>query len=217
MKNRRLLFLASFLGFIVLILLRLTVRIRRIGEETLFDFYRNKRHFILAFWHGRQLMMPYSYRGKQIHILISQHGDGEIVARAMSYFGFHSVRGSTTRGGFRAFRELIRISGSSDLAITPDGPKGPPRRVQMGIIELARLTALPIIPVTFGSSSARRLNSWDCFEIPFPFSRGIFIWGKPVRVEKNAGEGDLILKQRELEDEMNRITDLADGYYSNQA
>src|ERR1700693_4161044 len=149
--------LFSLIGFLVLAAIRLTTRIKVVRKEVAGGFFKNNRRFILAFWHGRQLMMPYCYHGKSIHILISQHGDGEIVSRAMRFFGFKSIRGSTTRGGSQAFREMIRTSRVSDIAITPDGPRGPARNVQMGIIELARLTGLPILPILDREST--RLNS----------------------------------------------------------
>ena len=213
MIKKLLLTVLPFLGFITIVLIRLTMKIKRIGEEKIEEFYNNDRRFILAFWHGRQLFMPYSYRGKQIHILISQHGDGEIVSRAMRYFGFNSVRGSTTRGGFKAFRELIKLARFSDIAITPDGPKGPAQIVQSGIIELARLTGLPIIPVTFNASSKKLLRSWDQFLIPRLFSKGIFIWGDPIFVEKESGKDTLELKRKDLENSLNTITQRADIHF----
>jgi lysophospholipid acyltransferase (LPLAT)-like uncharacterized protein len=214
MRNKFFFSILPFLGFLFLLLIRMTMRIKRVREEVLEEFYKNNRRFILAFWHGRQLFMPYSYHGEKIHILISQHGDGEIVSRAMGYFGFNSVRGSSTRGGFKAFRELIKLSRNSDIAITPDGPKGPLYRVQMGIIELARLTSLPIIPVTFSASSRKTLKSWDQFLIPHLFSKGVFIWGDPIFVEKDLAGERVELKRRDLEDSLNRITKEADGFFS---
>jgi lysophospholipid acyltransferase (LPLAT)-like uncharacterized protein len=214
MKRRILLIILPFLGYLLVLLIRATVRISRVGEESVAEFYRKDRHFILAFWHGRQLFMPFSYRGKNIHILISQHGDGEIVSRAMRYYGFRSVRGSTTRGGFRAAREIIRISRISDIAITPDGPRGPNWKVQMGIIELARMTSLPIIPVTFSASSRKEIKAWDRFLIPHLFSRGVIIWGKPISVDRESTGASLELKRIELEDSLNKITADADQYFN---
>ncbi|MBI1820799.1 MAG: lysophospholipid acyltransferase family protein [Nitrospirae bacterium] len=171
MKNKLLLKILPFFGFLILVLLRLTMKIKTVGKEVVEDYFKNDKRFILAFWHGRQLFMPYSYHGKKIHILISQHGDGEIVSRAMRYYGFGSIRGSSTRGGFKAFREMIKISRESDLAITPDGPKGPPCKAQAGVVELARLTGLPIIPVTFGASKKKPLNHGINLSSPVFFQR----------------------------------------------
>ena len=155
MKNKVEIKILAFIGFLVLVLLRLTMKVKTVGQEIVNDYFKTDRRFILAFWHGRQLFMPYCYHGRKIHILISRHGDGELVSRAMRYFGFGSIRGSSTRGGFKAFREMIRMSRDSDLAITPDGPKGPPGKAQMGVIELARMTGLPVFPVSFGASKKK--------------------------------------------------------------
>lgn len=134
-------------------LLGRTLRIRKIGEEPVRELYGQGQSIIFTFWHGRQLMMPLVYRGKRAYILISQHRDGELIHRIVSRFGFRSVRGSTTRGGSLALRRLIRLGrGGADLVVTPDGPKGPRWKVQEGVIQLAKLTGLPIVPVTFACS-----------------------------------------------------------------
>ncbi len=111
---------------------------------------------IIAFWHGQQLMMPLAYRGRNAHVLISQHRDGELVYRILKRFGFHAVRGSTTRGGAIAFRQLLRLGRSgADLVVTPDGPQGPRHVVQSGIVRLARATSLPIVPLVFSCSKKK--------------------------------------------------------------
>jgi Uncharacterized protein conserved in bacteria len=113
-------------GASIIRLLGKTMRVTVRGEETVENLYREGKHIILAFWHGRQLMIPLAYHGREVHILISQHRDGELISRIMSRFGYHSVRGSSTRGGTAALRQLIKVGRSGvDLAITPDGPKGP--------------------------------------------------------------------------------------------
>jgi len=100
--------------------------------------------------------MPLAYRGRNAHILISQHRDGELVYRILKRFGFHAVRGSTTRGGTIAFRQLLRLGRSgADLVVTPDGPQGPRHVVQPGIVRLARATSLPIVPLVFSCSKKK--------------------------------------------------------------
>jgi lysophospholipid acyltransferase (LPLAT)-like uncharacterized protein len=123
------------------------------GQQHVDGLYRTGQRVIIAFWHARQLMMPLTYRGTLAHILISQHQDGEIIARIVERFGFKAVRGSSTRGGVQALRELIRLGRSGvDLVVTPDGPKGPAQIVKMGVIQLARASRLPIIPLAFACS-----------------------------------------------------------------
>jgi hypothetical protein len=147
-------------------LLGRTLRIKTEGTEQVDELYRKGRHLIIAFWHGRQLMMPLAYRGTGAHVLISQHRDGELIHRIVSRFGFRSVRGSTTRGGAAALRDLIRLGQSGvDLVITPDGPKGPSRVAQIGAVQLARATGLPIVPLAFScskkNSSRAGIGSWS--------------------------------------------------------
>ncbi len=126
------------------------LRVRTKGADLVDELYGQGRRVIIAFWHGRQLMMPLAYRGSRAHVLISRHRDGELIHRIVRRFGLHSVRGSTTRGGAAALRQLIRLGRSGvDLAVTPDGPRGPRQVAQIGVIQLAKATGLPIVPLTF--------------------------------------------------------------------
>jgi lysophospholipid acyltransferase (LPLAT)-like uncharacterized protein len=160
-------------GASIIRLLGKTTRITVRGDGAVENFYREDKHFILAFWHGRQLMIPLAYRGRGIHILISRHRDGELISQVMSRFGYHSVRGSSTRGGTSALRQLIKLGRSGvDIAITPDGPKGPRYVVQPGAIQIAKATGLPILPLTFScskkNSSKAGIGSWS----PIPLDVG---------------------------------------------
>jgi lysophospholipid acyltransferase (LPLAT)-like uncharacterized protein len=129
------------------------MRIETRGQEHVEALYKAGQRVIIAFWHARQLMMPLTYRGTLAHILISQHQDGEIIARIVERFGFKAVRGSSTRGGTEALRGLIRLGRAGvDLVVTPDGPKGPAQIAKMGVIQLARASELPIIPLAFACS-----------------------------------------------------------------
>jgi lysophospholipid acyltransferase (LPLAT)-like uncharacterized protein len=136
-----------------------TMQLETRGHEHVDRLYQQGKRVIIAFWHSRQLMMPLTYRGSAAHILISQHRDGEIIARVVERFGFRAVRGSSTRGGVEALRELIRLGRSGvDLVVTPDGPKGPAQIVKMGVIQLARASKLPIVPLAFGCSKKNSLQ-----------------------------------------------------------
>ena len=137
-------------------LLGKTMDLTTVGGETVDTLVREGKPIIIAFWHGRQLMMPLAYRGQAASILISQHRDGEIIARIMKYFGFGSIRGSSTRGGMQALHKLVAAGHEGqDLVITPDGPRGPVCRVQTGVMYLAMLTGFPIVPLTFASSKKK--------------------------------------------------------------
>ena len=136
------------------------------GYEQVDALYRKGQHIILAFWHAQQLMIPTGYRGTGANVLISQHQDGEIIARIVSRFGHCAIRGSSTRGGALALRELIRLGRSgADLVVTPDGPKGPRQVAKLGVVQLAKATGLPIVPLAFGCSkknfSRAGTSSWS--------------------------------------------------------
>jgi len=151
--NRLALALVPPVGASIIRMLGLSMRMTVRGSEAADTLARDDRHFILAFWHGRQLMIPLAYQGREIHILISRHRDGELISRIMSRFGYHSVRGSSTRGGTAALRQLIKLGRSGvDIAITPDGPKGPRYVAQPGVIQIAKVTGLPILPLAFSCS-----------------------------------------------------------------
>ncbi len=145
-----------------------TMRIETVGDDAIAARWRAGEPNIIAFWHGRQLMLPLAYRGRGLDILISRHRDGELISRAMRSFGFSSVRGSTTRGGSTALKVLIeRGRAGRDVAVTPDGPKGPRQIAQAGVIHLAKVTGLPIFPLTFGASKKKLFGRGTtfCFRI----------------------------------------------------
>ena len=137
-----------------------SMRMNSQGHEQVDALYREGRHVILAFWHAQQLMIPIGYRGPGANVLISQHQDGEIIARIISRFGHRAVRGSSTRGGALALRELIRLGRSgADLVVTPDGPKGPRQVAKLGVVQLAKATGLPIVPLAFSCSKKNSLRA----------------------------------------------------------
>ncbi len=153
---------APFLGSLVIRFLRLSMRIKYENFGVLRGLLKDG-NIILAFWHGRLLMMPYSYMGmggRGLTVLVSLHRDGELISRTVGHFNIKSVRGSTTRGWVSGIKGLLRsIEGKRDVAITPDGPKGPTQKAQMGIIQIARSTGLPIVPVTFSASKKKFLRA----------------------------------------------------------
>ena len=182
-----------------------------VGGEKVDMFTRNQKPIIIAFWHGRQVMMPLAYRGTAASILISQHRDGEIIATIMKKFGFCAIRGSSSRGGIPALRKLVSAGRQGqDLVITPDGPRGPARQIQMGVLSLAKLTGFPIVPLTFASSKKKVFSSWDRFQIPLPWAKGLFVWGDPIWVTSTQKKDDLLQQGVFLERELNRLTDYAD-------
>jgi lysophospholipid acyltransferase (LPLAT)-like uncharacterized protein len=170
-------------SLIIRVLYRLN-RIEHFGGEHLQACRRQNKGVIYVFWHDQLLLMVKSVSSHGAKILISSSKDGEIIARTMSYFGHEAVRGSSTRGGKTALKEMLKLAkGSADLAITPDGPKGPRHQVKPGVVQLARLSGRTILPIAFACSRGRRFNSWDRFLLPFPFGRGAFVIGEPLKYD----------------------------------
>lgn len=180
-SDRLLLAVAPRLAFVIIELLSRTMRIEVIGEERPRDLWGVGRHVILAFWHDQLFLMTKGYRGPGAKILISASTDGELIARTMHCFGFGAIRGSSSRGGRKAFRELLGMASEPvDLVLTPDGPKGPRHQVKDGVVQLARLSARPVVPLAFACSRGHRFASWDRFLLPYPFARGVFSYGEPL-------------------------------------
>jgi len=160
--------------------------------------FQQGKPFILAFWHGRMLLMPFVYQsqfpgGRSVWTLISQHWDGELIARTVANFDISSIRGSSTRGGGPAFEEMVKkIQAGETVAITPDGPRGPLSHVHSGILRLAQQTGVPIVPVSWSARPHCRATSWDRFQVPLPFSRVVAEYGEPIVVtqENNAPSFD---------------------------
>ena len=188
-----------------------TMRYETRGQEAVDALYREGGHVIIAFWHAQQLMIPIGYRGTRAHVLISQHGDGEIIARIIARFGHGAVRGSSTRGGAKALRALIKLARSGqDVAVTPDGPKGPRHVAKLGVIQLAKVTGLPIVPLAFACSKKKLFASWDRYMVPYPFSRGLFLYGNLLWVSREADDASLEATRLELETLLNRLTEQAE-------
>lgn len=176
--------------------LRATVRLRHHGDARVREWERRGERFILAFWHRHLLLMPYAYRGRRISVLVSQSKDGELIARTVARLGIDSSRGSSSRGGAAGLRSLLRKAEEGwDIAFTPDGPRGPLREVQPGVILAAAATGLPIVPVAIAATRAKLLRSWDRFLVPLPFSTVHFVYGEPLAVERR---GDLEAAAAEL-------------------
>lgn len=170
------------------------------------------RPFILCFWHGRLLMMPYCWdRRVPIHMLISRHRDGQIIARTVAHFGIDTVAGSSSRGGSAALRALVRLLKSGRcVGITPDGPRGPRMRASSGIVNVARLSGAPVVPVSFSAAPRTLLKSWDRFLVAWPFGRGVFVWGEPVTVAPHASPDEMEAARALIEERLNAVTTEAD-------
>lgn len=205
---------AIFLGtWIVRIWMR-SVRYRQaqLGPEVLPTIPNLKCRFIYAFWHEFMLLPTYYLARPDVFVLISQHADGELIAGVCESLGYSTVRGSSTRGGSAAFRQMLRVARTSHLAITPDGPQGPRREVQPGVIQLAARTGLPIVPVGFGLANPWRLKSWDRFVLPKPLVRGFCLMGNPIVIPAELDPERIESCCEQLRASINEVTTLAQAW-----
>lgn len=181
----------SLLGTGLVVGLFSTVRFEREGTRHFLEHRRAGQPVLFVFWHDQLLPLVHVHRHEGATVLVSEHADGEYIARILERRGFHTARGSSTRGGSRGLRELLRAAkGGRDVAITPDGPRGPRHRFKESAIGAARLLDLPIVPVAAAASAGWRLDSWDRFLIPRPFSRVQVLYGRPRTVPPDADRGE---------------------------
>jgi lysophospholipid acyltransferase (LPLAT)-like uncharacterized protein len=170
-----------------------TWRFRVVNEEASVRERAAGRPVVMALWHGEMLPLLFYHRNRQIAVLVSEHGDGEIIARILSAFGFRLVRGSTSRGAARSLIAIDRELGAGfDVGITPEGPRGPRHSVAPGALLAAHRANVRILPLAAKSSAFWQLGSWDRFMIPKPFARVTIAYGDPVMVDaassREAGE-----------------------------
>ncbi|HEY1174477.1 MAG TPA: lysophospholipid acyltransferase family protein [Verrucomicrobiae bacterium] len=170
----------------------------------------DKNQAIYSIWHNRLAYSLVIYQryvrehtGRELASLVSASKDGGLLARVLELFGTRPVRGSSSRRGPQALREMV--SAAEDgcvLAITPDGPRGPCYQVQEGIIGLAQVTELPIIPVSYHLSFKFRIKSWDRFQVPLPFGTCTVKFGEPITIPREAGEKEREQLRAELQRRM---------------
>jgi lysophospholipid acyltransferase (LPLAT)-like uncharacterized protein len=206
--------LTAFLGACLVRGLGCTLRYRYHAVGPVHDPYDIplESRYICVFWHENLLLPAYQFGRPDIRVLISQHRDGELIARICRWLGFGLVRGSTTRGGVEAVRELLRVGRESHVAITPDGPRGPRRRVQAGVVYLAARMRLPIIPMGIGYDRPWRAKSWDRFAFPRPWSRACCITGAPIQVPADASREELETFRLRVERALECISQAAESW-----
>jgi lysophospholipid acyltransferase (LPLAT)-like uncharacterized protein len=190
----------SLLAYAVVRLLTTTYRITHVHPENM----ESTPQYLMAFWHAH--LLPLLGRGKwrrPIVVMVSRSDDGELIARVLGLFGVASARGSSSRGGGAALREMIREAGEGkNIVFTPDGPRGPARIAKEGLVYAAQATGLPIVPVAFAGKSTKLLRSWDRMVIPKPFSRGFIVYGEPISVPRR---GDVAEWRAVIEEKLNEL------------
>jgi lysophospholipid acyltransferase (LPLAT)-like uncharacterized protein len=174
---------AARLGALAVRALGLTWRVTRHGYEHVTAVRRARRTVVFTTWHGEMLPLLWGHRNERVHVLVSTHADGEIITRIAASLGFGAVRGSSNRGGARALLEMADVlSEGFDVAVTPDGPRGPRHSFAPGALVAAQRAGAPIIAARAVVDRAWRLRSWDRFVIPKPFARVTLLYSAPELV-----------------------------------
>lgn len=168
-----------------------TVRLRVEGHEKVEALIEAGEGGLILPWHGVSMLPIYRYRNYGFYSMVSVSKDGELQNRLLQSRGFKTIRGSSGRHGVRALLESVRcIKDGGIMAITPDGPKGPPRTVQPGPVYLAQKSGCSVLPVGVDCTPCKRLSSWDSHMIPMPFSRAVITFGDPLRIEPGESEAE---------------------------
>jgi len=181
---------AAAIGTAFIRVLAATWRVRREGDSALQAVQRAEVPVVFVLWHEEILPLLWAHRHEGIAVLVSTHADGEIIARISAAFGCRTVRGSSSRGGSRALLDLVKeLSSGHDVAVTPDGPRGPRRSFAPGAVVAAMRARAPVVALSASVDRAWRLRSWDRFVIPKPFARVVVRYSAPTRVDATTPRG----------------------------
>ncbi len=176
-----------------------TLRYSRIGFEVI-EEARSKGPLIFALWHDELFSPCYLHRDEGIVAVVSSSKDGEILAQVLARLGFQLARGSSSRNGTQAVRQVLHImrSAGSDAVLTVDGPRGPRHQVKEGAVYLAAKSGMPVVPVRVNMHPVKRFNkAWDRFQLPLPGARCIVSYGRPYTLDQEKINSHLLLRERE--------------------
>lgn len=209
--------LLSLAAYIVYSLLRRTYRFTVLGLDPDRLAQIQQRPFILAFWHNQQVSMPYIWTdnlrrrdgSSKAYVMISQHGDGRIVAGAIRLLGLRSIDGSSSRGGKEALHRCVDLllKEKSDVIMTPDGPRGPVYQSKPGVVRIAQLSGAPITPCALVAEKKWTFRSWDKMFLPKPFSRVVIAVGESILVTSDLSEDEFLAAQKAVDQSLNALTE----------
>lgn len=197
-----------------------TTRWERVNADGAKRLWATGKPMIACFWHGRITLTHVGWRQSEgaprTLMLISQSKEGEAITQACQMVGLDVIRGSTDtahklKGGKQALLGMARtLRAGGSVAITPDGPKGPRMRAQLGVIQLAKLSGAPLVCLGWATRGRKVFDSWDNFVLPLPFGRGVYVWGEPIHVPRDADDDAMEAARLALEGELTRVAHEAD-------
>ncbi len=215
-KKEFLSYLGIKLAWLLILFFGKTGRISIKNRHYLRQAVKSGRPVIYVVWHGRMLLPIYIHRKDGICAMVSEHGDGEIIAKTIERLGYTTVRGSSTRGGSKAFRQMLKVlKNGTPCTILPDGPRGPRYEFKIGAVSLAQRSDALILPLSFSSSNPIVLKSWDRFTLWKPFAKLYVVYGKPMIVPRKISQEELEAYRIKIENQMNDLQEQADAIFSN--
>ena len=202
----------AFFGYFYILFVCYTSQIHIKNSKLPEQMWSEKKPFILAFWHSQLMMIGYVWKSKAVlNMLASSHSDGRFGAYIAGHFNLKNVS-IVSKNKSPSLRKVFKILDTGNyVGITPDGPRGPNRKVSEGIIKIAIHSQVPIIPLGFASDKNFKLKSWDSFLITYPFAKCRFVWGEPIIIPSSTKDGEVEKYKNLLEQKINDCMNLAES------
>ena len=200
----------AYIGYIYILFVCITSKIKIKNDQLSKKMLLNKEPFILAFWHSQLMMVGHVWKSKNtLNMLASSHSDGRFGSYIAGHFNLKNIS-IMAKNKSPSLRKVFKILNEKNyIGITPDGPRGPNKKVSEGIIKIAMHSQVPIIPLGFASNKNFKLNSWDSFLITYPFSKCNFVWGEPITIPSSTKENEIEEYKIFLEDKINSCVSIA--------
>ena len=200
----------AYIGYIYILFVCITSKIKIKNDQLSKKMLLNKEPFILAFWHSQLMMVGHVWKSKNtLNMLASSHSDGRFGSYIAGHFNLKNIS-IMAKNKSPSLRKVFKILNEKNyIGITPDGPRGPNKKVSEGIIKIAMHSQVPIIPLGFASNKNFKLNSWDSFLITYPFSKCNFVWGEPITIPSSTKENEIEKYKIFLEDKINSCVSIA--------
>lgn len=178
-------FIAPFFLLYLKMLMRFS-KVTTIGMEHVDKLCDDNIGHTFVFWHNQQFILPQLRKKRNIYALVSDSRDGDYMAWLVRRFGKIPIRGSSSKKGVQALKQMIRLlKGGAELAIATDGPRGPAFEVKPGAIQLAQMTGTPIVPVAYSATKVKKFSSWDQSFVPYFFGHLVIVYGEPLLVDRS--------------------------------
>ena len=200
----------AYIGYIYILFVCRTSKIKIKNDQLSKKMLLNKEPFILAFWHSQLMMVGHVWKSENtLNMLASSHSDGRFGSYIAGHFNLKNIS-IMAKNKSPSLRKVFKILNERNyIGITPDGPRGPNKKVSEGIIKIAMHSQVPIIPLGFASNKNFKLNSWDSFLITYPFSKCNFVWGEPITIPSSTKENEIEKYKIFLEDKINSCVSIA--------